>query len=78
MPGLPITYVKILMGHSSVASTMKYAKHDTDMVDSYIQHANQYVTQRGEDSFKTIREDYHTRQLELLKQEAGRISGATP
>ncbi|CAN7304788.1 site-specific integrase [Pseudomonas sp. LjRoot71] len=75
IPGLPITYVKILMGHSNVTSTMKYAKHDTDMIDAYIQHANQYVTQRGEDSFNTIRENYHTRQLEILRQEARRING---
>ncbi len=73
--GFPITYVKILMGHSSVTSTMKYAKHDTDIIDAYLQHANQYVTQRGEDSMKTIREEFHSRQLEILRNEAARIEG---
>nr|WP_286775642.1 site-specific integrase [[Pseudomonas] sp. BICA1-14] len=72
-PGFPITYVKILMGHTSVTSTMKYAKHDTDIIDAYLQHANQYVTQRGEDSIRTIREEFHARQLRALKQEASRI-----
>lgn len=76
-PGFPITYVKILMGHSSVTSTMKYAKHDTDIIDAYLQHANQYVSQRGEDSIRTIREEFHARQLEILREEAARIEGKT-
>lgn len=76
IPGLPITYVKILMGHSSITSTEKYAKHDTDIIEAYLQHANQYVTQRGEDSFMTIRQDFHIRQLEVLQEEAKRIEGA--
>ena len=75
-PGLPITYVKILMGHSSVTSTMKYAKHDTDIIEAYIQHANQFVTQRGDASLKTIREEFYARQLEVLRDEANRIKGA--
>ncbi|QEY75063.1 tyrosine-type recombinase/integrase [Pseudomonas denitrificans (nom. rej.)] len=74
-PGLPMTYVKILMGHSSITSTMKYAKHDTDIIDAYLQHANQYVTQRGEDSIRTIRERFHFRQLEILAEEAKRLEG---
>jgi len=75
LPGLPITYVKILMGHASVTSTMKYAKHDTDIIEAYIQHANQYVMQRGDVSFTTIREEFYLRQLEVLKDEANRIQG---
>ncbi len=76
IPGLPITYVKILMGHSSITSTMKYAKHDTDIIEAYLQHANQYVTQRGEESFMTIRQEFHIRQLEVLREEIDRIEGA--
>ncbi|THF30383.1 site-specific integrase [Pseudomonas atacamensis] len=75
MPGLPITYVKILMGHASISSTMKYAKHDTDIIEAYLEHANQYVTRRGEESFITIRQDFHIRQLEVLREEANRIQG---
>jgi integrase len=74
-PGFPITYVKILMGHTSVTSTMKYAKHDTDIIDAYLEHANQYVSQRGEDSMRTIREEFHSRQLEVLRKESARIEG---
>lgn len=77
-PGFPMTYVKILMGHKSISSTNKYAKHDTDIIDAYIQHANQYVTQRGEDSLLTIRQDFYSRQLESLKQEVNRIEGKAP
>lgn len=76
IPGLPLTYVKILMGHASATSTTKYAKHDTDIIEAYIQHANQYVTQRGDASFETIREEFYTRQLDALKQEANRIKGS--
>lgn len=75
-PGLPITYVKILMGHSSITSTMKYAKQDTDMLEAYLQHANQFVTQQGEQSLRTIRQEFHIRQLEILKKEAERIEGS--
>lgn len=73
--GLPITYVKILMGHASVKSTEKYAKHDTDIIEAYIEHANKYVKQQGEESIKTIREEFYTRQLEALRAEAKRING---
>jgi len=55
---------------------MKYAKHDTDIIDAYIQHANQHVTQRGDASFRAIREEFFMRQLEVLKDEANRIEGA--
>ncbi|MDP5167359.1 tyrosine-type recombinase/integrase [Pseudomonas syringae] len=75
IPGFPITYVKILMGHASVTSTQKYAKHDTDIIEAYLQHANKYVTQQGEESIKTIREEFHVRQLEALREEAKRIKG---
>lgn len=75
IPGLPITYVKILMGHANIASTQRYAKHDTDIIEAYIQHANKYVTQQGEESIKTIREEFHTRQLQALREEAKRING---
>lgn len=74
-PGFPITYVKILMGHASITSTMKYAKYDIDIINAYLQHANQYVTQRGEESIRTIREEFHSRQLEILREEALRIEG---
>lgn len=74
-PGFPITYVKILMGHSSVTSTMKYAKHDVDIIDAYLQHANQYVLKRGEESVRTIREEFYSRQLEILRKESDRIEG---
>lgn len=74
-PGFPITYVKILMGHSSISSTMKYAKYDTDLIDAYFQHANQYITQRGEDSMSTIQQEFYTYQLETLQREAKRLGG---
>jgi site-specific recombinase XerD len=71
--GLPLAYVRLLMGHANIESTMKYAKHDTEIIEAYIQHANQYVSQRGEKSLITIREEYHLRQLEIVRNEASRL-----
>lgn len=76
LPGLPLTYVKILMGHSNITSTMKYAKHNIDFIDAYFQHANQYITMRGEQSINTIRQEFYLRQLEILQKESMRIQGA--
>lgn len=72
-PGLPMAYVRIIMGHASLDSTAKYAKHDTDIVQAYIQHANQYVTQRGDKSFTGIREEFYLRQLEIIRTEVERL-----
>ena len=72
-PGLPMAYVKILMGHSNISSTMKYAKYDTNLIDSYIQKANQEITQSGESSWTTIQQSFYKRQLELVQKEIDRI-----
>jgi len=41
--GLPMAYVKILMGHQSISSTEKYAIQDIDLVSMYIELANKYA-----------------------------------
>ncbi|WP_139379421.1 site-specific integrase [Zoogloea sp. LCSB751] len=41
--GLPIGLVKAVMGHASVASTEKYARHDKDMIALELKYANQVV-----------------------------------
>ena len=76
-PGLPLAYVKILMGHASITSTMKYAKHDTEVVDSYIQIANQRITASGEDSLATIRQEFYENQIKMIQREVERIGAGT-
>ena len=43
--GMPIAYVKILMGHASLSSTEKYAIHDNDLLNLYIETANRQIHQ---------------------------------
>lgn len=41
--GLPIALVQQLMGHVNVKSTLKYARHDQDLMQLELQHANTMV-----------------------------------
>lgn len=41
--GLPIGLVRAVMGHASIASTEKYARHDKDMIALELKYANQVV-----------------------------------
>ena len=41
--GLPIPLVQQLMGHANVKSTLKYARHDQDLMRLELQHANAMV-----------------------------------
>lgn len=45
--GLPMAYVKILMGHQSIKSTERYALQDIDMVAMYIEFANNFTKNTG-------------------------------
>jgi len=68
-PGLPIVYVQRLLGHASASSTERYAKHDEDVLDAYIEHANKYLTGKGEDSIAETRTNFHLRQIEMIRVE---------
>jgi integrase len=41
--GLPLSLVRQLMGHANVKSTMKYARHDEELLRIELQHANAMV-----------------------------------
>ncbi|MGA4275686.1 tyrosine-type recombinase/integrase [Ralstonia nicotianae] len=41
--GLPVPLVQQMMGHASVGSTLKYARHDKDLMKLELQHANAMV-----------------------------------
>lgn len=66
-PGLPIAYVQKVMGHASLSSTTRYAKHDTDLIDALIEHSSQHVRQQGRDSLLEVRVRYYQRQLETIE-----------
>nr|WP_297403992.1 site-specific integrase [uncultured Marinobacter sp.] len=71
MPGLPLAYVQKLLGHASATSTQRYARHDDDILDAFIEHANKFVTGKGEDSLASTRLEFHKRQIEMLENEFG-------
>ncbi|MGJ7511436.1 tyrosine-type recombinase/integrase [Variovorax sp. GT1P44] len=50
--GLPMGLVKQLMGHSKIRSTERYAKHDTDLLETELAYANAMVFELG--SGKTL------------------------
>jgi integrase len=45
--GLPIAFVQQLMGHSSIKSTLKYARYDTDLIKLELNHANAMIFRGG-------------------------------
>lgn len=67
--GLPFPYVQKLLGHASRTSTLRYARHDTDILDGFLEHANKYVTGRGEASLADTRKEFHLRQIEMIDNE---------
>lgn len=71
--GLPIEYVKILMGHSSLESTEIYAKHDEDIMKAQISYANELLFNANEIDLKMISLKYQESQLEKVKAEIERL-----
>lgn len=75
-PGLPLVYVQRLLGHASSSSTQRYSRHDEDVLDAYIEHANMYVTGRGENSLAETRTMFHQRQIEMIEEELSKDTRA--
>lgn len=71
--GLPLAYVKILMGHSSISSTEIYAIHDEDLLTAYIELANRRV-HADKISFNDIRLAYLGREIDRLEKEQKGLS----
>tara|TARA_R110000765_G_scaffold426679_1_gene543342 strand:- start:10424 stop:11818 length:1395 start_codon:yes stop_codon:yes gene_type:complete len=63
--GLPLGYVKILMGHASLTSTEVYAREDLDLINFVISASNAYVRQKGITP-KQLLGQYYTRQMKIL------------
>ena len=68
--GMPIEYVQILMGHSNIKSTKKYAVHDMDIYKYYIETANR-INRDDNINIKNLKERYVENQIKLLKEQVG-------
>ncbi|EOK5918632.1 tyrosine-type recombinase/integrase [Vibrio parahaemolyticus] len=66
--GLPITYVKILLGHQNLSSTEVYAKEDTDLIEFMLSASNGYMRDQSI-SFKDLQNEYYDRQIKKLELE---------
>ncbi|WP_421327543.1 tyrosine-type recombinase/integrase [Aeromonas veronii] len=66
--GLPLAWVKILMGHSSISSTEVYAKKDENLLNSILAYSNQTVLGQ---SNPTDIEEIH---IAYLREEISRIN----
>jgi len=64
--GLPLPFVKILMGHQSIESTERYAVRDSKVADFYLKVANTFIKQKSIDMAQLKRRFYDT-QIEGLK-----------
>ncbi len=65
--GLPITTIKVLMGHQKLDSTEIYAKIEKDLIEAKIEFANQQVYGLGKQvSLNDIRLRYHQSEINRL------------
>ncbi|OUR60072.1 hypothetical protein A9Q74_14865 [Colwellia sp. 39_35_sub15_T18] len=71
--GLPIAYVKILMGHVSLDSTEVYAKHDEDIMKAQVEYANELLFNANVIDLKMISLKYQESKLEKIKAEIDRL-----
>lgn len=73
--GLPIAYVKILLGHQNLSSTQVYAREDTDQIEFILSASNGYVRDKSV-SLIDLQREFYDRQLERLKLEQERLNAA--
>lgn len=66
--GLPLAYVKVLMGHQNISSTEVYAKQDIDLIEFMLSAANSYIRDQNI-SLKELAIQYFDRQLKRLEVE---------
>ena len=68
--GLAMEYVQQLMGHKSIASTEKYAIHDTKILQMQIESANKFIRNNKLDlcDLQNLHIDNQIKKLEKLKR----------
>lgn len=65
--GLPMTYVKVLMGHESLASTEVYAEKDKELLKAQISYANELIMGGDSTDITRYRIQYHQQELDRIK-----------
>ena len=65
--GLPVVTVKLLLGHSSITSTERYAKLDEELVKAHVADANEQLFNFDGD-INQVKRNYHLSELEKLKE----------
>ncbi|EPI5804386.1 tyrosine-type recombinase/integrase [Vibrio parahaemolyticus] len=70
--GLPMAYVKLLMGHQNMSSTEVYAKQDTDLIEFMLSAANSYIRNNCI-SLRDLAIEYYDRQLAELEREIQKL-----
>jgi integrase len=66
--GLPMTYVKVLMGHESLASTEVYAEKDKELLKAQISYANELIMGGDSTDITQYRIQYHQQELDRIKR----------
>jgi len=64
--GLPLAYVKILMGHQNISSTEVYARQDLDLIDFMIAASNGFIRDNNI-SMQDMAKQFYERQVKVLK-----------
>lgn len=64
--GMPLGFVKILMGHAQISSTEVYARVDIDLIEFVIASSNSYVRKKGVTP-KQLLSQYYTKQMKMLE-----------
>ncbi|MEZ9437032.1 site-specific integrase [Vibrio atlanticus] len=74
--GLPMAYVKLLMGHQNISSTEVYAKQDIDLIEFMLSAANSFVRDQNI-SLQDLAIQYFDRQLRRLEAEKEKLEETT-
>ncbi|WP_185430690.1 tyrosine-type recombinase/integrase [Aeromonas jandaei] len=73
--GLPLVWVKILMGHSDISSTQIYAKSDEDFITSIVAYSNQTVFSNNPPSISEVQIRYFKDEIFRLVEQINKLEG---
>lgn len=71
--GLPLAWVKVLLGHSHISSTEVYAKTDEDILISTIAHSNQAMFNHNPPSISEIQIRYYQNEILRLSEQIKKL-----
>jgi integrase/recombinase XerD len=71
--GLPLVWVKVLMGHSDISSTQIYARSDEDFIASIVAHSNQTAFSNNPPSISEVRIKYFRDEIFRLIEQINKL-----